>query len=119
MHEQLSVEVVGALVVARLRGEPTPELLRECQDQVLSLTRGVRPGKVLYDAREMSPPPVDVPWAQRRLDETIGSVHLRRAIVVPGSRLAFLARLAFGESDYRVFYEDIAAATEWLNGEAE
>lgn len=73
---------------------------------------------MLYDARQMTPPSVDVPWAQRHLDENIGGVHLRRAIVVPDARLAFLARLAFGESDYRVFYDDIAAATHWLNESA-
>ena len=27
----------------------------------------------------------------------------RRAILVPNSRLAYLARLAFGEGEYRVF----------------
>ena len=39
----------------------------------------------------------------------------RRAIVVPNTRLAYLARLAFGEGDYRVFYSDIAAAVVWLS----
>ncbi len=53
----------------------------------------------------MEAPPVDVPWAQRALDEKLGPTKLRRAIVVPNSRLAYLARLAFGEGDYRVFYE--------------
>jgi hypothetical protein len=28
--------------------------------------------------------------------------------------LAYLARLAFGEGDYRVFHNDIAAAVKWL-----
>jgi hypothetical protein len=56
-----------------------------------------------------------VPWAQRELDEQLGSVKLRRAIVVPNSRIAYLARLAFGEGDYRVFYNDTAAAIAWLD----
>jgi hypothetical protein len=31
MNGQLWVEVVGDLIIARVRGEPTEELLRECQ----------------------------------------------------------------------------------------
>lgn len=116
---QLWVEPVGELVIARLRGEPTAELLRACQDQVLAIVRKSGRGKVLYDTLEMVPPPVDVPWAQRELDEsTLGEVRLRRAIVVPNTRLAYLARLAFGEGDYRVFYDDIVAAVRWLSEES-
>jgi hypothetical protein len=111
---QLWVELVGELVVARVRGEPTIELLHECQEQVLFLARDAGRMKVLYDALEMTPPPVDVPWAQRALDEQLGGVRLRRAIVVPTSKLAYLARLAFGEGDYRVFYNDIVSAVQWL-----
>jgi hypothetical protein len=113
---QLWVELVGELVIARLRGEPTAELLRQCQEQVLFLVRDAGRGKILYDTLEMLAPPVDVPWAQRELDETLGNtVQLRRAIVVPNSRLAYLARLAFGEGDYRVFYNDMIGAVQWLS----
>jgi len=112
---QLWVEPVGDLVVARLRGEPTEALLREAQDKVLFLVRDSGRGKVLYDTLEMDPPPVDVPWAQRALDEELGAIQLKRAIVVPSSRLAYLARIAFGEGDYRVFYSDIVAAIQWLS----
>jgi hypothetical protein len=116
MEGRLWVELVGELIIARVRGEPTAELLKACQDQVLFLVRDAGRGKVLYDTLEMLPPPVDVPWAQRELDErTLGPVRLRRAIVVPNSRLAYLARLAFGEGDYRVFYNDMVAAVQWLS----
>jgi len=112
MRGALWVGLVGDLVIARVRGEPTAELLRACQDRVLALGSG----KVLYDTLEMLPPPVDVPWAQRELDASLGdAVRLRRAIVVPNTRLAYLARLAFGEGDYRVFYDDIVAAVQWLS----
>lgn len=114
MKGQVWVELVGELIVARVRGEPTVELLRQCQDQVLFLARDAGRGKVLYDALEMTPPPVDVPWAQRALDEKLEGVQLRRAIVIPNSKLAYLARLAFGEGDYRVFYNDIVQAIQWL-----
>src|SRR5581483_2976291 len=101
MRGQAWVELVGELIVARVRGEPTEELLRETQDQVLFLVRDAGRGKVLYDTLEMEAPPVDVPWARRALDEKLSSIKLRRAIVVPNRRLAYLARLAFGEGDYR------------------
>ena len=115
MKGQAWVELVGDLVIARVRGEPTMELLRQTHEQVLFLVRDAARGKVLYDTLEMEAPPIDVPWAQRELDETLGDVKLRRAIVVPNSRLAYLARLAFGEGDYRVFYNDIIAAVKWLS----
>jgi hypothetical protein len=108
------VELVGDLVVARVRGEPTEALLRTTQEKVLFLVRDAGRGRVLYDTLEMTPPPVDVPWSQRELDEQLGSIRLKRAIVVPNSRLAYLARLAFGEGDYRVFYNDMVAAIVWL-----
>ena len=118
MQGQLWVELVGDLVVARLRGEPTVALLQECQEKVLFLVRDANRGKVLYDTLEMDAPPVDVPWSQRDLDQNLGSIALKRAIVVPNSRLAYLARLAFGEGDYRVFYNDIIAAIQWLSAES-
>jgi hypothetical protein len=118
MKGELWVELVGDLIVARVRGEPTAELLRSCQEQVLHLVRDAERHKVLYDTLEMLPPPVDVPLEQQKLDEQLGDLQLRRAIVVPNSRLAYLARLAFGDGDYRVFYNDLVAAVTWLRGEA-
>jgi hypothetical protein len=117
MKGELWVEVVGDLVIARIRGEPTAELLARCQEQVLFLARDANRARVLYDTLEMEPPPVDVPWSQRELDQQVTDIQLRRAIVVPNSRLAYLARLAFGEGDYRVFYNDIIEAIRWLNDE--
>lgn len=115
MDDQLWVERIGELIIARLRGRPTEALLRECQEKVLFLVKDAGRGKVLYDTLEMEAPPVDVPWAQRQLDEGLGAVRLKRAIVVPNSRMAYLARLAFGEGDYRVFYSDMIGAIRWLS----
>jgi hypothetical protein len=107
------VGLEGDLVVARVSGEPTEDLLRATHEQVLRLAAETG-GRVLYDALAMKAPPVDVPWAQRQLDERLGEIRLKRAIVVPDSKLAYLARLAFGDGDYRVFYDDRAAAVRWL-----
>jgi hypothetical protein len=118
MDGQLWVEPVGGLIIARVRGQPTEQLLRECQDRVLQIARDAGDTavhRVLYDALEMESPPVDVALTQRQLDEATTDIRLRRAIVVPNTRLAYLARLAFGEGDYRVFYNDIAAAVVWLS----
>ena len=115
MNPQLWVEPIGELIIARIRGIPTESLLAEAQQRVLLLARETGRQRVLYDALEMDPPPVDVPLAQRKLDEVPEAQRLRRAIVVPNSRLAYLARLAFGEGNYRVFYSDMTAAIRWLS----
>ena len=117
MTGQLWVELVGDLVLARIRGVPTTELLQACQKKVLFLAGDAGKAKVLYDTLEMEPPPVDVPLAQRELDQGLDGIKLKRAIVVPNSRLAYLARLAFGEGDYRVFHNDIVSAVKWLGDE--
>lgn len=118
MNQQLWIEPVGDLIIARVRGLPTEALLRQCQERVLQIAcdrKDADVHRVLYDALEMESPPVDVPLEQRRLDESLEGLRLRRAIVVPNTRLAYLARLAFGEGDYRVFYNDITAAITWLS----
>jgi hypothetical protein len=115
VNERLWVELAGDLILARLRGEPSPEMLRECQQQVLLLASESGRFRVLYDTLEMTPPPVEVTFVQRQLDQEPGAAGLRRAIVVPNSRLAYLARLAFGEGDYRVFYGDMVGAIRWLS----
>lgn len=114
MNKDLRVTAVGDLVVARISGEPTPELLRTCQEQVLTLMKEAGHRRVLYDTLGMTSPPVEVALTQRLLDEGSPGAVLQRAIVVPNTRLAYLARLAFGEGDYRVFYNDISAALRWL-----
>lgn len=115
MNDALWVELAGDLILARLRGEPSPGMLRECQDRVLLLASESGRSRVLYDTLEMTPPPVEVTFVQRELDQAPAAARLRRAIVVPNSRLAYLARLAFGEGDYRVFYGDMVAAVKWLS----
>jgi hypothetical protein len=114
MQNQLWIEPIGDLIIARMRGMPTEALLKECQERVLLLIQDTGRGKVLYDALEMEAPSVDVVLSQRKLDDQIGHIQLRRAIVVPNTKLAYLARLAFGEGDYRVFYSDMTAAIKWL-----
>jgi hypothetical protein len=112
------VELVGDIIVARLRGNASEELLRKVQDEVLSLAAQTGRSRVLLDVLEMNPPPVELASVQRKLDEDKRALGLRRAIVVPDSRLAYLVRLAFGEGDYRVFYNDMVGAVKWLGCES-
>jgi hypothetical protein len=118
-NAQVWVEMSGALIVARIRGVPTEDLLRECQNRVVQLARDTGRGRVLYDALELELPTVDPALIQQKLESELDpAISLRRAIVVPNTRVAYLARLAFGEGDYRVFYNDISAAIHWLELEA-
>jgi hypothetical protein len=119
MEGQLWIEPVGDIVIARVRGIPTVALLEEAQERIVQLVRETERGRVLYDALEMETPAVDVPLSQEKLDREIGPLKLRRAIVVPNTKLAYLARLAFGEGDYRVFYNDLTAALRWLSSESQ
>jgi hypothetical protein len=80
---KLWVEPVGELIIARVRGEPTAALLRQCHEQVVALAVEARRHRVLLDVLEMEAPPVDVPLEQWKLDKELGDLKLRRAISSP------------------------------------
>jgi hypothetical protein len=120
--KRIWVEPVGSVIVARLRGKPTADLLRECEARVLELTRDTQHVRVLYDALELEPPEMDLVLLQKQLDsdrkDSLGAASLRTAILVPNTRIAYLSRIAFGhagEANYRVFYNDLSAALRWLD----
>ena len=122
----LWVEPVGSIIVARLRGKPTAEMLQECEQRVLELARDTRQVRVLYDALELVAPEIELVLLQQRLDTekkaSLSEATLRTAILVPNTRIAYLARIAFGhvgESHYRVFYNDVGAALRWLEASAD
>jgi len=114
MESRLWIEPVGKIIIARMRGMPTESLLKECQDRILNLVEDTQHGLILHDCLEMDTPQVDVPISQWKLDQQVGSTRLRRAVVVPNTKLAYLARLAFGETDAKIFYNDMPAALAWL-----
>lgn len=120
-QQQLWVEPIGKIIIARLRGVLSAELLQECQQRVLALARETHQACVLYDSLEVSAPDIDLVLLQQRLETekklSLGAVPLRTAILVPNTRIAYLARIAFGqfgEQHYRVFYNDIGSALRWL-----
>lgn len=119
--QNIWVEPVGSVIVARLRGMPTAEMLRECEERVIELARDTQQVRVLYDALELQAPEMELVLLQQRLDSAkktnLNAASLRTAILVPNTRIAYLSRIAFGhagEDNYRVFYNDFGAALKWL-----
>jgi tRNA nucleotidyltransferase/poly(A) polymerase len=122
-NTQLWIEPLGNVVVARLRGEMTSSMLEETHGRVIQLLRDTGYTRVLYDALEMDTPNVELALVQEKLEEQTKRLFpdrpLRKAVLVPNTRLAFQARIAFGqfgEGDYRIFYNDLSQALRWLEG---
>jgi hypothetical protein len=111
---RLWVEFVG-IIVARIRGIPTAELIRECQSRVVALRNDTGCNSIMYDALELDRPPIEIVLTQQGLTDELKESGVKIAIVVPNTSIAYLARLAFGEANHRVFYNDISAAVLWLN----
>ena len=113
--QQLWIESVGGIIVARMRGELSDAMMLETHQRVLSLATQTGQTRIIYDALELLAPSIELVVRQQELVESeLASMTLRRALVVPNTRLAYLARLAFGEGEHRVFYNDLAAAFSWL-----
>lgn len=114
-HPQLWIEPLNGLIVARIRGVLTEEVLIECQRRVLDIAEDTGWSRVLYDGLELEVPHVNLTIIQQKQVEAESrALKLRRALVVPNTRVAYHARLAFGSGDHRVFYNDIEAAFHWL-----
>ena len=103
--------------MARIRGMPTENLIRECQSRVVALQKDTGCKRVLYDALELERPAIDIVLTQQTLTDSLKKADVRIAIVVPNTSIAYLSRLAFGESNHRVFYNDVAGAILWLTTE--
>ena len=114
MNDDFFCEAVGSLVVVRIAQAVTERVLEECQLCVIETLQQTGSNAVLYDLRDMPPAPINVLLYQRLLDEHVAHLHIRRAIVVPNTLVAHLARLSFGAGDYRLFYDDMEAAQRFL-----
>ena len=120
-NAQLWIEPVGNIIVARLRGQYSENLLRELHERVIQVLQDTGHTRVLYDGLEMETPDVDLALVQEQLDRQAKQLFsdrpLHKAILVPNTRTAYLARIAFGqfgEGEYRVFYNDLSQALRWL-----
>ena len=121
LNSQLWIEPLGNVVVVRVRGELTESLLKEIHERVIQLLRDTEYTRVLYDTLEMESPDIDIALLQEKLNEKTKQLFadqsLRKAILVSNTRLGYLSRIAFGqfgEGDYRVFYNDLRHALQWL-----
>lgn len=115
---EASVEIEGDVVVVRLRGRPDAGVLGSLHRQTLDQARAAGTRRILYDARALTPPDMELVLMQRTLDDELAAHGLRRAIVAPNTRIAYLSRLAFGEGASQVFYDDVDTALRWLRAEA-
>ena len=121
LNSQLWIEPLGNVVVVRVRGGLTESLLKEIHERVIQLLRDTEYTRVLYDTLEMESPDIDIALLQEKLNEKTKQLFadqsLRKAILVSNTRLGYLSRIAFGqfgEGDYRVFYNDLSHALQWL-----
>lgn len=119
LRSGLTVEVAGDVLLVVQRGLMTEGALHACQERVLALSRETGLRRVLYDARGMVAPEAELALMQQKLDDQLGDLKLRRAIVVPGTRIAYLARIAFFAGEDRVFYDDVDVALAWLREDAD
>lgn len=119
ISQRVWVELSGDIIVARLRGAMTEEDLAAIQAEVVLLLSESGRFRVLYDALEMEPPTAELAVAQQPNSEDLRRRGVRAAILVPNTRVAYAARLAFGEGNYRVVYNDLAEAIRWLTDENE
>ncbi len=108
------VEPVGGIIIARIRGMVTAELIRECEMRIVALQADTGCDRILYDALELERPPIDAVLVQQALTAALKNARVKIAIVVPNTAIAYLARLAFGEANHRVFYNDLTNAALWL-----
>jgi len=111
---EMWVEPIGGIIIARIRGPATATLIRECQTRIVSLQRDTGCNRIMYDALELDRPPMETVLTQQALTDTLKQSGVKIAIVVPNTAIAYLARLAFGEANHRVFYNDMSAAVLWL-----
>jgi hypothetical protein len=117
-QDQVWVELVGTIIIARLRGSVTEEMLNERHDRVCQIRQDTGCTRLLLDDLEMNAPSYDAIEAQQVLNTELAALNFHIAVVVPNSRMAYLARLQFGEKNHKVFYNDLAEAILWLNRQA-
>lgn len=104
------------IVIATIIGWLTEPLLLELQQQLEQEILKEDASLVLYDGLYMNDPSLALTLLMQTFTERLSTRIAKSAIVVPGYRLAFLSRLAFGKDEhkYRVFYNDRHEAIAWL-----
>jgi hypothetical protein len=114
-QENVWVELVGQIIIARIRDEPTEELLALRHERILQIERDTACRKLLFDDLQMTPPTYEHIQKQRALNAELDALGFKMAVVVPNSQMAYRARLKFDRDNYKVFYNDIVQAVTWLS----
>jgi hypothetical protein len=114
---RVEVKRDGTIITVTLIGwitEGLTDLVQQRLEQELYKTES---SCILYDGLYMNDPSLTLVFLMQSFHQRLRERISKSAIVVPGYRLAFLSRLAFGgdESKYRVFYNDRDEACDWLS----
>jgi hypothetical protein len=107
----------GSIIIVTVIGWLTEELTKHLQKEVEQELTCSDSSSILYDGLYMNDPSLTLTLLMQSFHEKMKAHIDKSAIVVPGYRLAFLSRLAFGKYEdlYRVFYNDREEAFRWLN----
>jgi len=113
---RIEVSRSGSIIVVTLIGWLTEDLTELLQRQIEGELMHSDASCILYDGLYMNDPSLTLTLLMQSFHERMNERISKSAIVVPGYRLAFLSRLAFGkhEDRYRVFYNDRDKALRWL-----
>lgn len=106
MQGQLWVGLVGKIIVVRARGLSSVESVHERHARILQLAEENGVKNVMFDFLEAEAPTFEVRSAQQKLNVELKTLGFRVAVVVPDSRLAYFGRIAFGDDNHRIVYEN-------------
>lgn len=115
LGDKLELAIIGDVIRARMRGDVTEEMLQQRHQQFLHISEETGSKKLLLNDMEMGAFSYPLLKAQRVLTTELDDLHFRIAVVVPDSRLAYLARIQFGGKSHKALYTDMAAAFQWLH----
>lgn len=113
-HNSIEISVVRNVVVARVIGRLTAKVVQERHDQIVNAVRENGCRGVLFDALASDIPSVAAEEKQRGLNDELGLLNLRIAVVIRNHRMAYLADLVFPDDGHKVFYDDVGSALKWL-----
>jgi hypothetical protein len=113
-HDKVWVELVGQIIIARILGEPSEELLELRYKRILQIEKATTCKKLLLDDLQMKAPTYADIEKQHALNPELNNLGFKIAIVVPDSQMAYLARLKFNHENHKVFYDDMVEAISWL-----
>lgn len=120
LEGSVTVRRENNIIIAQFSGWMTESILEDAQLKIKSELAKSTKASILYDGLEMEDPSLTLVLLMQSFHESMSEMLEKSAILVPGYRIAFLSRLAFGrqESKYRVFYNNRAEALSWLSDES-